>query len=454
MNHQTPERSHERQKRQERPAALSAQAIELLKRAYPIQDVLARYGIALPGASLHRMACCPFHEDTHPSMGVFLDTNRFFCFRCGAKGDVLDLIQRLEGIPFREAVTRLGDQAPQSALESDQRRAAGQPEQRLRPIVAPLPALDTTQLSTGADPNRRREDTQLNTTVLTVAAAVYQERLLRTPHALAYLHTRGIPLAVALRARLGYADATTLHAFVGEDAVMAAVARQVGLLDVAGRDRMRGRLVIPEFRAGRCVWMVGRNIPATSTLPAQRQRPSADTSSRQTSTAGTSTLALFPKYLGVALPKPLLGVGLVISSRHTPHLTEKHQRAARDRSHARGVLVVEGPFDLLTALVWRLPVRCVALVGTYANVQQVAEIVALANGGPIWLALDADAAGATGATRLQAQLSEAGCAAQIQWLHIPEHAKDLSEIVMSPSAHRLVELTLTDAAAGTRKGGW
>jgi len=60
-------------------------AIELLKRAYPIQDVLARYGIALPGASLHRMARCPFHADTHPSMGVFLDTNRFFCFRCGAK---------------------------------------------------------------------------------------------------------------------------------------------------------------------------------------------------------------------------------------------------------------------------------------------------------------------------------------------------------------------------------
>lgn len=444
-NHQTDERDHERHEQAPQPGATSAQAIDLLKRAYPIQDVLDRYGIALTGASLHRMACCPFHEDTHPSMGVFLDTNRFFCFRCGAKGDVLDLIQHLEGIPFREAVARLNRQTPADTYGSDQQRPDRQPkptqprQQQHHHMGEMSAAQNTTPVGRRGDADQSGEDPQLNTTMLTVATAIYQERLLRSPHALAYLHARGIPLAVALHARLGYADVTTLRAFVGQDATVVAAARQMGLVDAAGQDRMRGRLVMPEFRVGRCIWMVGRLIPPTSGVASHAQ----------------------PKYLGVALPKPLLGLGLVAQYLPTPHvqkatsvLHEKRQRDGHAQAYSRGVLVVEGPFDLLTALVWRLPLPCVALVGTFANVQQAAELVALANGGPIWLALDADTAGEAGATRLRAQLSQAGYStAQIKSLHIPEQAKDFSEIIASPTARRWVAMTLAETVASGRKGG-
>jgi len=491
MNHQTPNRSNNRHDRQ---AVASAQAIELLKRAYPIQDVLARYGIALPGASLHRMARCPFHADTHPSMGVFLDTNRFFCFRCGAKGDVLDLIQRLDGIPFREAVARLGDQAPESPPKPEQRRAplrTAQPTQHVASSPVDLDATERDQSregredgvavqwhnvfhrlvergtgaaasSNGSGTGSGDADTSLTTTILTTAAALYQEHLLRTPHALAYLKARGIPLAVARRARLGYADATTLQAFVGQDAVVEAVARQVGLLDAAGRDRMRGRLVIPEFRAGRCVWMVGRLIPSTSTAtPTQAYAQTGTLSPHARATGGLAHDGR-PKYLGVSLPKPLLGVGLVTPSRHEPcdHAAESHLNSMppcdrHDGYRSRGVLVVEGPFDLLTALVWRVPALCVALVGTYANARQAAELIALANGGPIWLALDSDAAGDVGVTRLQTQLALAGCGAQIRRLPIPDHAKDLSEIVASLGARHTVIRVLTNAGTGgAMKGGY
>ena len=43
-----------------------------------------QYGIKI---IRNKMACCPFHDDRHPSMKI--DQN-YFCFACGAKGDVID----------------------------------------------------------------------------------------------------------------------------------------------------------------------------------------------------------------------------------------------------------------------------------------------------------------------------------------------------------------------------
>lgn len=41
------------------------------------------------------MACCPFHDDKHPSMKV---DRRFHCFGCQADGDVIDFTARLFGL--------------------------------------------------------------------------------------------------------------------------------------------------------------------------------------------------------------------------------------------------------------------------------------------------------------------------------------------------------------------
>lgn len=45
-----------------------------------------QYGIKI---NRNKMACCPFHDDHHPSMKI--DQN-YYCFACGAKGDVIDLL--------------------------------------------------------------------------------------------------------------------------------------------------------------------------------------------------------------------------------------------------------------------------------------------------------------------------------------------------------------------------
>ena len=51
------------------------------------------------------MTCCPFHEDRHPSLK--LNEDYFFCFGCGASGDVIDFTARLFGISPKDATEKL-----------------------------------------------------------------------------------------------------------------------------------------------------------------------------------------------------------------------------------------------------------------------------------------------------------------------------------------------------------
>ena len=59
------------------------------------------------GLSVSRngMVCCPFHNDRHPSMK--LNEDYFYCFGCGAKGDVIEFTSKLFGITAMEAVQKL-----------------------------------------------------------------------------------------------------------------------------------------------------------------------------------------------------------------------------------------------------------------------------------------------------------------------------------------------------------
>ena len=71
-------------------------------------DVVEAAGVPLRGRGRVRQAACPFHEEAEGSFTVYADTERFHCFGCGATGDVLDFIQRTEGLTLPEAIQRLG----------------------------------------------------------------------------------------------------------------------------------------------------------------------------------------------------------------------------------------------------------------------------------------------------------------------------------------------------------
>ena len=64
--------------------------------------VTERYGPPIPRGS---MICCPFHDDKMPSMKLYDD--HFYCFACGAHGDVIDLSAKLLGLSFTEVIHRI-----------------------------------------------------------------------------------------------------------------------------------------------------------------------------------------------------------------------------------------------------------------------------------------------------------------------------------------------------------
>ena len=75
---------------------------ESVKAAVTLRQAAKAYGLrVLPNG----MTCCPFHEDKHPSLK--LNEDYFFCFGCGARGDVIDFTARLFGTDLKDSAEKL-----------------------------------------------------------------------------------------------------------------------------------------------------------------------------------------------------------------------------------------------------------------------------------------------------------------------------------------------------------
>ena len=71
-------------------------------------QVTARQAAESYGIQVNRsgMACCPFHDDRHPSMKI---DERFYCFGCHVTGDVIDFTARLFGLSLYDAAKKLAN---------------------------------------------------------------------------------------------------------------------------------------------------------------------------------------------------------------------------------------------------------------------------------------------------------------------------------------------------------
>ena len=81
---------------------MSTNVFETVKQSITIREAAERYGIEVGRNS---MACCPFHDDKNPSMK--LNKDYFYCFGCGATGDVIGLTARLYNLSPKEAAEKL-----------------------------------------------------------------------------------------------------------------------------------------------------------------------------------------------------------------------------------------------------------------------------------------------------------------------------------------------------------
>ncbi len=77
---------------------------EIVKAEVTVKEAARHYGMRL---GRNDMVCCPFHNDRHPSMK--LNDRYYYCFGCGAGGDVVSLVAKLFGLSNYEAARKLAN---------------------------------------------------------------------------------------------------------------------------------------------------------------------------------------------------------------------------------------------------------------------------------------------------------------------------------------------------------
>ncbi len=98
--------------------ALPDTFIEELNRRSSIEDLVSSY-VTLRARGRTRVGLCPFHGEKTPSFTVYPENNSFYCFGCGAGGDVITFVRKMEHLDYIDAVRFLADRAGMDMPKAD-----------------------------------------------------------------------------------------------------------------------------------------------------------------------------------------------------------------------------------------------------------------------------------------------------------------------------------------------
>jgi DNA primase len=189
---------------------------------------------------------CPFHEERTPSFSVNPTDKLYYCFGCGAKGDLITFVRETEQLDFAGAIESLAD--------------------RFNVHIA------YEEASPQQDARRRRRERLVS---LLEAAAAFYERYLWDSQAgsLArdYLAGRGLGEAACREFRLGLAlGGTTLVRKALDKGFTRDELRAAGLVNARGNDYFNGRLLFPLADArGRILGFQARKLREDDPLRAK-----------------------------------------------------------------------------------------------------------------------------------------------------------------------------------------
>ena len=110
--------------------------IEEVRRSNNIVDVIGSY-VHLQKKGSSYFGLCPFHNEKSPSFSVSRDKQMYYCFGCGAGGNVFTFIMEYENYTFMEAVKYLAERAgiklPETEMTEEAKKIQGK-RQRLLDI--------------------------------------------------------------------------------------------------------------------------------------------------------------------------------------------------------------------------------------------------------------------------------------------------------------------------------
>lgn len=223
--------------------------VEQIKERLPITDVLSSY-ITLTAAGNQYKAKCPFHNERTASFSISPDRGLYYCFGCGAKGDIFTFVEQFEGVDFNGALKMLADRAGVELTNRDKK------VDDLAPVYEILEK--TTQR--------------------------YQNELQKNNEALLYLAGRGITAETISQFRLGYAPEE--WRFIANSCTSQPdqrIAVRAGLIKESEKekgnyyDRFRGRIIFPiADSSGRVIGFSGRMFPDTPEGPKYLNSPETE----------------------------------------------------------------------------------------------------------------------------------------------------------------------------------
>ncbi|NQT11583.1 MAG: toprim domain-containing protein [Planctomycetes bacterium] len=229
--------------------------LEKLKRNVSILHVCAAHGIELKGHGTgDYVGRCPFHEEDEPSFIVTPSKNLFHCMGCDAGGSVIDLVMKLDGLTFREAVDKLMTSNGLISRGADAASASASAAARLKKQKDDTPAVS---------PARAAQ-------LLERVAAIYEKNLPESPEALEYLKRRGLDNTEQLTAhRAGYANGR-LHEILPQSGKVLDELKALGVLSKSGHESSGGGLPREHFAGcvvfpvtdvdGNIVTLYGRHV--------------------------------------------------------------------------------------------------------------------------------------------------------------------------------------------------
>lgn len=90
--------------------AISDEFLSELRSRTDIESLISQY-VNLSKRGRNPKGLCPFHNEKTPSFTVYPESQSFYCFGCGAGGDAITFMRRIENLDYVEAVKMLADRA-------------------------------------------------------------------------------------------------------------------------------------------------------------------------------------------------------------------------------------------------------------------------------------------------------------------------------------------------------
>ncbi len=201
-----------------------------IKERLTIEEVVSTY-IKLERVGPNLKARCPFHNEKTPSFFISPDRGTYYCFGCGAKGDIFSFVEDFEGLDFKGALKLLADKAG-VALSDFSREVEGEKENLYK--------------------------------VMEEATSFFENNLLLKKEALDYLKNRGVKDETIKNFRIGYVEANwrDLYNHLKSKKFKDEYMEKAGLVkktDKGFYDRFRGRIMFPICdSSGRVIAFSGR----------------------------------------------------------------------------------------------------------------------------------------------------------------------------------------------------